>query len=50
MSSCGLDAVGPEVSAVAGCIVHLNKHVRGILFLDQVRDCELLRKDPAPWT
>ena len=39
MSNSGLDSLGSEENAVAGCIVHLNKHFRGILFLDRPREC-----------
>jgi hypothetical protein len=42
-----------DTGAVAGSCEHSNKHsgsIKGAKFLDLLSDCQLLKRDSAPWS
>jgi len=49
---CGLDAPGSEYGPVAGSCEHDNEpsgSLKGGEFFDHLSNCQLFRKDSAPW-
>jgi hypothetical protein len=49
----GLDAPGSVQGPVAGCCEHGNEpsgSIKGREFLDKLSDCQLLKKDSAPFS
>ena len=53
MSFRRVDSYGGEQDSVTGCCEHGSKHsgcINGRKYHDQLRDCQLMKKDCAGWS